>query len=267
MRNTSLTNTGSEALSFRHSQAKSNALVEEFYSKTRTIDEFLAFDGVLEKYIDENIKDNVDLLEQSGNSIDDIWNEAELSYLVSYRYYDLYDKLDWDDDKAHFLFVQLVAYKTKVSHLGHLADIEYSANDTAKDKAWEINNLPAKPLPKKKRVINLDNEDTQLTLIAKVLDLKDSDVVTDVFSGLELAILLDTPKSELEKALTDENAQYLWELLVRHSYWLENEEDPGYWKVKEFSWYGYDLTPNQAAIEVAQAEVQKLINNHRKEVA
>ena len=127
---------------------------------------------------------------------------------------------------------------------------------------------PVKPKAKRvKRVINLDNETTRLNLISKVLDLKDTDVVTDVFSGLELAVLLDTPKSHLEKALTDDNAKYLWELLVRYSYYLENEEDPGYWKIREFNWYGDNLTPNQAAVEVAQAEVQKLIFNHRREVA
>ena len=341
MRNNSLTNTGSQALSLRHSKAAIENLVldvkivgnktivtapNSFKFKPRKYAVTSNFPKVISKYAKTNgynllsydevlvkpngivyaVKLQVPVRVLAPGRLEEIYTsladggtlfgsttDEELQEIANTRGHIIQAGLGGKNNlqKAHLIWacaVQQVlgeyAYKGNYIPLAVVHKrAEYNYTTTPQEYAQHIlatgteefvakwtftppTPPPVKPKAKKKRVINLDKQETRLNLISRVLDLKDTDVVTDVFSGLELAVLLDTPKSHLEKALTDDNAKYLWELLVRHSYYLETEEDPGYWKVREFSFYGEDPTPNQGAIQIAQAAVQKLIFNHRKVV-
>jgi hypothetical protein len=87
----------------------------------------------------------------------------------------------------------------------------------------------------------------------RIEKLTDGDLVEDVFNSLEIFKLSEVSFDDLYKVLGQEDASYLWNLLVQHNVYVETEEYPQLADVKEFSWYGDNLTANEGAIEYLQA--------------
>jgi hypothetical protein len=90
--------------------------------------------------------------------------------------------------------------------------------------------------------------------------LRDGNLVDDVFNSLETFKLSEVSFDDLYKALGQEDAAYLWNLLVQHNVWLETEEYPLLADVREFSWYEQDeagLTANEGADQYIQAQEYK----------
>lgn len=94
-------------------------------------------------------------------------------------------------------------------------------------------------------------------MIERIEYLQDGNLVEETFNSIELAILLDTSWDEYVEAIGLDNAQYLWNLLAQYAVYAETEEYPNLYSIKEFSWYGDNLTPTEAAIEYQQAETAK----------
>ena len=91
--------------------------------------------------------------------------------------------------------------------------------------------------------------------------LRDGNLVDDVFNSLESFKLSEIAFDDLYKVLGQKDASYLWNLLVQHNVYAETEEYPLLANVKEFSWYGDNLTANEAAIEYQQAETARQHRN------
>jgi hypothetical protein len=87
----------------------------------------------------------------------------------------------------------------------------------------------------------------------RIEKLTDGDLVEDVFNSLEIFKLSEVSFDDLYKVLGQEDASYLWNLLVQHNVYVETEEYPQLADVKEFSWYGDNLTASEGAIEYLQA--------------
>lgn len=94
-------------------------------------------------------------------------------------------------------------------------------------------------------------------LIERIEYIQDGNLVDDAFNSIELAILLDTSWDEYVEAVGEDNTRYLWNLLTQYAIQCNTEEYPELWKVKEFSWYGDNLSPAEAAVEWLQAEEAK----------
>ena len=91
----------------------------------------------------------------------------------------------------------------------------------------------------------------------RIEKLTDGDLVEDVFNSLEIFKLSEVSFDDLYKVLGQEDASYLWNLLVQHNVYVETEEYPQLADVKEFSWYGDNLTATEAAVEYQQAETAR----------
>ena len=90
-------------------------------------------------------------------------------------------------------------------------------------------------------------------LTERIESLLDGDLIEDVFNSLEIFKLSEIAFDDLYKVLGQEDASYLWNLLVQHNVYAETEEYPQLADVKEFSWYGDNLTANEGATEYLQA--------------
>lgn len=98
-------------------------------------------------------------------------------------------------------------------------------------------------------------------LIERIEYLQDGNLIDDTFNSIELAILLDTSYDEYVEAVGEDNTRYLWNLLTQYAIQCNTEEYPNLWEVKEFSWYGDNLTPAEATVEWLQAEEAKAHRN------
>jgi succinate dehydrogenase flavin-adding protein (antitoxin of CptAB toxin-antitoxin module) len=94
-------------------------------------------------------------------------------------------------------------------------------------------------------------------LLERIESLRDGNLIDDVFNSLEVFKLSEIDFDDLYKVLGQEDAAYLWNLLVQHNVWQETEEYPLLANVKEFSWYGDNLTANEGATEYLQSLVTK----------
>jgi hypothetical protein len=97
-------------------------------------------------------------------------------------------------------------------------------------------------------------------LLERIESLRDGNLVDDVFNSLETFKLSEVSFDDLYKALGQEDAAYLWNLLVQHNVYLETEEYPLLADVREFSYYEQDeagLTANEGADQYIQAQEYK----------
>jgi hypothetical protein len=85
-----------------------------------------------------------------------------------------------------------------------------------------------------------------------ITSLENGDTIDNVFSKQEIETLQETYFSELETLIGNDKAQYLWNKVTQYTTENNGEYAP-LWKIKEFSWYGEDLTPDHGARQWKQA--------------
>jgi hypothetical protein len=83
--------------------------------------------------------------------------------------------------------------------------------------------------------------------------LYDGDTVDNIFSKGDLEVLNETYFSELETLLSNEKAQYIWNRLTQNRTEEITGDLPSLAYVKEFCYYGEDLTPDHGARQILQA--------------
>jgi hypothetical protein len=111
-----------------------------------------------------------------------------------------------------------------------------------------------------KRNNNMKKEEIQKTLdFVKSLNnainlLEDGDTIDNVFSSGELETLQDLYFSEIEVLVGNENAQYLWNLLTQNRTEEISDYLPSLAYVKEFCYYGDDLSPDHGARQILMAK-------------
>jgi hypothetical protein len=126
-------------------------------------------------------------------------------------------------------------------------------------RQWSIDNKKNLSINEKEN--SMKKEEIQKTLdFIKSLNnainlLQDGDTIDNVFSSEDIENLQDLYFSEIENIVGNEKAQYLWNLLTQYLIGQQNNgEFPSLWIVKEFSWYGDDLTPDHGARQYEQAQ-------------
>jgi hypothetical protein len=94
----------------------------------------------------------------------------------------------------------------------------------------------------------------------RIEHLEDGNLIDDTFNSLEVFKLSEIVFEDLYKALGQEDAAYLWNLLVQHNVYIATEEYPELADIREFSYYENreeGITAQEGAEQYLQAQQQK----------